>query len=239
MLFDRDGNALDSVFTQAHYTAQTTYWMSLGDYVLYRLTGERQVSVSAASWTGLLDRQQMVWEPRILEALALRPEQLSTISAQPRYLTDTQSRWPTLAGIPWLPAIGDGAAANIGAGCMTPNRVALSVGTSAALRMVVPGAPDSVPDGLFAYRVDATRSLIGGALSNAGNLYAWFQRELRLPGGAEQEAAIAAMAPGSHGLTLLPFLAGERAPGWNPNAQAVLIGMTLNTNAEQLIRAGL
>src|SRR5258708_3849317 len=35
--------------------AQTAFWMSLGDYVQYRLTDERHISVSAASWTGLLD----------------------------------------------------------------------------------------------------------------------------------------------------------------------------------------
>jgi gluconokinase len=219
--------------------ARTAFWMSLGDYIQYRLSGERKISISAASWTGLLDRQAMDWDLRVLEALSLRREQLSGISAQSFILNGSTSRWPALERVPWLPAVSDGAAANVGAGCTTPNRVALSVGTSAALRVIVSGAPESVPDGLFAYRVDTGRSLIGGALSNAGNLYAWFQRELKPSSGAVQEVSIAAMQPDSHGLTILPFFAGERAPGWNPDAQAILLGLTLNTTADQLLRAAL
>src|SRR5882724_9432098 len=65
------------------------------------------------------------------------------------------------------------------------------------------------------------------------------QRTLKVAEPETLEQAIAQMEPDSHGLTLLPFLAGERAPGWNPIAEAVIMGMTLDTAPEQLVRAGL
>ncbi len=221
--------------------SRTAYWLSFGEYLLYRLFGERRVSLSTASWTGLLNRFTLDWDDQTLAALPIQRGQLSTPSQEAfRGLHgEWADRWPALRDVWWAPPIGDGVASNIGAGCNTPKAIALSVGTSAALRVVVPGTPDTVPQGLFAYHVDASRSLIGGALSNAGNLYAWMLNTLQLGDQHVLQQTIATMDPDSHGLTILPFLAGERAPGWNDAARSVFMGMTLNTAPEHLVRAGL
>jgi len=218
---------------------RTAYWLSIGDYFLYRLFGERRVSYSTASWTGLFNRHQLDWDEATLAVLPIRREQLSTPSQEPfqGLQSEWAERWPALKDALWLPSIGDGVASNIGAGCTTSQHVALSVGTSGAVRLVVNGSPKRVPEGLFAYRVDAHRTLVGGALSNAGNLYAWMQRVLQTTPNIQD--AIAQMEPDSHGLTILPFLAGERAPGWNDQAKAVFMGMTFDTAPEHLVRAGL
>jgi gluconokinase len=223
---------------------QTAYWMSFGEFFLYCLFGERCVSLSTASWSGLFNRHRLDWDSDVLNALPIRRAQLSHPLDDPsitfRGLSGTWAeRWPTLKETSWTPSVGDGVASNIGAGCTTPDRVALSVGTSGALRVIVPGTPAQTPDGLFVYRVDSKRSLVGGPLSNAGNLYGWMQRVLNVDGSPELQTAIANMEPDSHGLTILPFLAGERAPGWNDAARAVFMGMTFDTAPEHLIRAGL
>ncbi len=213
------------------------HWLSFGEYLFYRLFGQRRISVSVASWSGLLDRHRLTWDAPTLEQLPLEPGQLSTISNEPLQglAAPWAARWPALRDALWSPAIGDGVAANLGAGCSRPERVALSLGTSGAMRVVVPGTPAQTPAGLFVYRIDDSRSLVGGALSNAGNLYAWLQRVL-----ARVDAdVLAVMAPDSHGLTVLPFLAGERAPGWRDEARAVFSGMTFDTAQEHLLRAAL
>lgn len=219
--------------------AQTKFWLSLGEYVLYRIFGERRISLSNASWSGLLNRHRLAWDDETLKLLPIGISQLSTISgdAFQGLSGEWASRWPALKNALWFPSIGDGVASNIGAGCSTPNRVAISVGTSGAMRVVVQGTPTETPDGLFVYRVDPHRSLVGGALSNAGNLYAWLTGILKTDNHLQE--AIARIAPDSHGLTILPFLAGERAPGWNDRAQAVFLGMTFDTQPEHLIRAAL
>lgn len=220
---------------------RTAYWLSIGEYVLYRLFGERRVSLSTASWSGLLNRHALDWDDNVLATLPIRREQLSRPSSEPfqGLSGEWAERWSALRDALWLPSVGDGVASNIGAGCTTPQHVALSVGTSGALRVIVPGTPKQVPDGLFAYRVDADRSLIGGPLSNAGNLYAWMQRVLNVNDQPTISAKVEQLEPDGHGLTILPFLAGERAPGWNDAARAVFMGMTFDTGPEHLIRAAL
>lgn len=213
------------------------YWLSLGEYLLFRLFGRRRISHSVASWSGLLDRHRLTWDEPTLRRLPLAPAQLSTLSDEPlQGLTAPwATRWPALKAAQWSPAVGDGAAANIGAGCAQPQHVALSLGTSGAMRVVLPGTPPQTPPGLFVYRIDQARSLVGGALSNAGNLYAWLRRVLA----DIDEHALAALPPDSHGLTVLPFLAGERAPGWRDEARAVFAGMRFNTTSADLVRAAL
>src|SRR4029078_7047101 len=125
--------------------------------------------------------------------------------------------------------------------CWGPDRVALNVGTSAALRVVLPAAAASstpTPWGLWRYRLDAGRALVGGATSEGGNVSAWCRRTLALPASdAALERAIAALAPDGHGLTALPSLAGERSPGWRPEARAAVAGLTLATGAPEITRA--
>ncbi|MBZ0292730.1 MAG: gluconokinase [Anaerolineae bacterium] len=214
-------------------------WVTFGDYLLHHLFGTWRTSISAASWTGLLNRHQLSWDEETLSDLPIRQKQLSPISNEPLQGLNDQwaQRWPALADALWFPAVGDGIASNIGAGCATPQHVAISVGTSGAMRVVVQGTPEQTPEGLFVYRLDDQRSLVGGALSNAGNLYAWLMKILKDDDTSQEK--VAAIEPDSHGLMVLPFLAGERAPGWNDRAQAVFMGMTFDTEREHLVRAAL
>jgi gluconokinase len=134
-----------------------------------------------------------------------------------------------LAGVPWFPALGDGAAANLGSGCTHPGRLALTLGTTGALRMMAPTV-EHVPPGLWCYRVDRRQQLLGGATSEGGNVYAWAAGALRLAGVADVEAALAA---------ILPFFAGERSPDWGNHSTATIHGLTLATTPLAILRAGL
>jgi gluconokinase len=87
--------------------------------------------------------------------------------------------------------------------------------------------------------VDRKRFVLGGALSNGGEVFAWMRRTLMLPDDDTLEADIAAMPPGAHGLTVLPFFAGERSPYWRADLRGVLFGMGLATRPEEILRAAL
>jgi gluconokinase len=140
--------------------------------------------------------------------------------------------------VPWFSAVGDGAASSVGSDCFDVHRVALNVGTSAALRIVTSG-PVTPPRGLWRYRVDHRRAVLGGATSEGGNVYAWCREVLRLPDDAAVERALAARGPDSHGLTALPFLAGERAPGWRGDRRGAIAGLSLDTTALDVVHAAL
>lgn len=219
--------------------ARAVTWCGFAEYLMLRLTGRLQVSVSMASGTGLLEQRVGVWDAGMLAVCDIGPGSLPPIDSTPvvGLAPEFAARWPELARVPWLPGAGDGACSNLGLDCASPERIALNVGTSAALRLVTE-APGEVPWGLWHYRVDTRRHLLGGATSEGGNVLAWARRVLALPGdeGALEEA-LAAVPPDGHGLTALPFLAGERSPGWRGDARAAVTGLGLSTTAPEVLRA--
>lgn len=218
-------------------------WLSFGEYLYLQLFGDAVCSISMASGTGLLNQHTKTWDRPVLDLLHLAPEQLSPLGDldQPAHgLRDTYAaRWPALAEIPWLPAIGDGAASNIGAGCVTPSRIALMVGTSGAMRVIWPGDDVVVPPGIWCYRADGRRFVLGGALSNGGILISWLTDSFRIASLSAAETELASATPDGHGLTLLPFLAGERSPGWASHARAAVVGLSLHSRPLDVLQAGL
>jgi gluconokinase len=250
---DRTGCLLHSSYLPARFrwVAQqrpawlhdVQHWLSIGDYVLWRLTGERCTSYSVASWTGLLNRRILQWDDEWLEQLGVASERLPPlVEAAPLdhgLLPVWRERWPALAQARWIPAIGDGAAANVGSGAVTADRVALTVGTTGAMRVIMPAAAPHVPDGLWLYRLTAQEGLLGGATTEGGNLLTWLRTTLRLPALDEIEQALVAAPPAMHRLNMLPFIAGERAPGWNDAARAALVGFTQSTTPLDIYQAAL
>ena len=203
------------------------------------------MSVSMASGTGLLDIHAVHWDQPLINLLGLSLSQVPRLvdfEDQSALSAGFAARWPALAGVPWLPALGDGACANVGSGAIGPDRLALTLGTSGALRVVLPAPAGSkwpVPFGLWAYRLDRDHAVLGGALSNGGNFRRWL---VELTGGSYEAVtpeAIAGTSADSHGLTILPFVAGERSPGWHADASGVMAGLTLATTPAEVLRAGM
>lgn len=222
--------------------AQTRALWTLGAYLAAEYTGTACVTHSEAAWTGLLDRVALTWDRVWLADLGWNDAALPALhdveTALPPLVAAYAARWPVLAQVPWYGAIGDGAAANLGSGCVGADVMALTVGTTGALRIAVPGTP-LPPTGLWSYRVDRQLALVGGATSEGGNVYQWLRDTLRFDGDdAALAAAVAALAPDAHGLTMLPLFAGERSPGWAGDARATIHGLHLGTTAVDLVRAG-
>jgi gluconokinase len=215
-------------------------WAGIGELLGLRLFGELRTSPSMASGTGLMDLRRCAWDAALLDAAGIGPDALPPIGDAPfrGLLPEFVWRWPELAAIPWYPALGDGACASLGMGA-TGRRVGLTVGTSAALRVLREDAAPVVPDGLWCYRLDARRTVAGRALSNGGSVFAWLHRTLRLPLPAELEARLAEMAPASHGLRVVPRLLAERPPRPSGPETAVMAGMTAATGPVEMARAWL
>ncbi|HJZ47671.1 MAG TPA: FGGY family carbohydrate kinase, partial [Roseiflexaceae bacterium] len=184
--------------TQPDIWRAAARWITLGEYLELRLFGRCRAGSSAASWSGLLDRRRIEWDAPLLDFLGVAPDQLSPLADASEPLSGLAAgfatRWPALRDVPWFPAIGDGAAANIGSGCTGPDRLALTVGTTGALR-VIQSEVAEVPAGLWCYRVDRRRALLGGATSEGGNVYGWMQETLRLDEPSATERALAELPP--------------------------------------------
>jgi gluconokinase len=232
--------------TQPQVWRAAARWLMLGEYLELRLLGRCRMSYSAAAWGGLLDRRRLCLDAPLLDLLGVAPGQLSPLADSDDPLTglagEYAARWPALRAVPWFAAVGDGAAANVGSGCTSHDRMALTVGTTGAVRVVHDETVDpvaAVPPGLWCYRVDRRHALLGGATSEGGNVYAWVRSICNLGAAADVEAALSACPPDGHGLTVLPFVAGERSPGWAGNVRATIDGLSLATTPIAILRAAL
>lgn len=81
-----------------------------------------------------------------------------------------------------------------------------------------------------------TLALAAGT-STAGSLVGWLQT---ITGGAPFDTLIAeaeTVSPGSEGLAVLPYFAGERTPVFDPDARGVFAGLTLRHGRGHLFRA--
>jgi gluconokinase len=226
--------------TQPDVFDRVQTWISPGEFVQRRLLGDAPASVSMASGTGLMAQATCEWDAELAAELGVEGK-LPAIGDEPGegLAPEWAERWPKLAGLPWFPAVGDGATSNLGAGCDTAERAALMVGTSGALRVLERAPAPEPPEQLWCYRLDAERPVLGGSLSDGGSVYAWLGKMLQLPEPEAAEQELAAMAPDSHGLTFLPLLAGERGPGWSDRAGATIDGLTRATTPIHVLRAGL
>ncbi len=224
-----------------------TQWLDAGTYLYRRWFGEAPggnllpCSYSVASWSGLLNRQTLDWDDQWLAALDVAKTALPPLADYDAVRSglrgDYAARWAALKDVPFFLAVGDGAAANVGSNCVERGQMALSLGTTAALRVVSSEKLPPVPRGLWSYRVSAGLHLIGGATSEGGSIFEWARRTLALPDDAEQQ--LLARAPDAHGLTFLPLLAGERSPGWQANATGIVDGLRLSTTPLDILQAAL
>ncbi len=224
---------------------KTDKWVSFCDYVALKMFGNLETSVSMASGTGVFDIRKNIWDKELLEYLKIDEESLPKIVKNDRETfrlnKKYSERWKRLRDTKWFLAIGDGAGNNIGANCVSQEKAALMIGTSGAMRVAFEGdVPKRIPHGLWCYRIDRTRLIVGGALSDGGGLYGWLKKNFRLKKNDDKtEAKIAKRKPDQHGMTFLPFLAGERSTGYNDFASGAIIGLKHAHNKNDIVQAAL
>jgi len=101
-------------------------WVSPAEWIFEQIFGVRACSHSMASGTGLYDFARRDWDEELLEVCGLTRPQLNPLRDE----VDGGD------GLTVYPAVGDGAASNLGSGASTRGFVAINVGTSAAVRAI-------------------------------------------------------------------------------------------------------
>jgi gluconokinase len=227
----------------AEITPAPATYLGLAEHVTGALLGDPSASPSMASGTGLLDLAAVDWHPDALALAGVDKGALPGLSGHGwtgRLGPGGARRWPALAEAVWHPATGDGAASNVGAGCVTPTRAAINVGTSAAIRAVhLPEEAGPLHRDLWRYLVDDRRLVTGAAYSGAGNLYAWLRRVLVLPDEARVEAGLATVPSGANGVVVMPYHAGSRPPLDLAAGSGAIAGISLATTPVEILAATL
>ena len=243
-------DAVGSVLV-ASFTASKVRWMAENekknadrvhsialphDWLSWQLQGGKDFSKlftdrSDASGTGYFDPKSSTYRRDIVAKALLsdRDVYLPTIIAPSTF------GGITTTGIPIAPGAGDNAGAALGVQA-EPGDVVISLGTSGtAFAVSTTSTHDS--SGAVAGFADASgRFLPLVCTLNAARI---FDAATTILGKSHDEVGALALSstPGAHGLTLLPYLEGERTPN-RPNATGVFSGMNIaNSNPADIARA--
>ncbi len=234
--------------------ARAARFIGIKEYVFFRLFGQYLVDHSIASATGLFNLERRDWDDEALAVAGVRRDQLSTLVPTTHHLAGLD---PQLAqdlglatGTRFVVGANDGVLSNLGVDAIHPGEVAVTIGTSGAMRAVV-DQPLTDPSGrTFCYALTDRHWVVGGPVSNGGIVFRWVRDEFAA---SECETAkrlgldpyevltrIAERVPaGAEGLLFHPFLAGERAPSWNANLRGSFFGLAMHHRKEHMIRAAL
>ncbi|GAE91887.1 gluconokinase [Gracilibacillus boraciitolerans JCM 21714] len=221
---------------------QATYFMSLKEYLIYKWTGKRVIDYSMASATGLMNVKSLDWEEEALALAGVERSQLSKIVPPTEIIDGLQSEiidevgWPEQT--PFVIGAADGQLANLGNGAIKPGEVAVTVGTSGAIRQLISGQHVNDNGETFSYAFTKDTSIIGGPTNNGGIALQWLKDMMEYEGTHEQFLQGSEdVEIGSDGLLFVPYVNGERAPVWNQKARGNFYGLSVTHRRPQLVRA--
>lgn len=218
------------------------YFLSIKEYILQKWFDQRVIDYSMAAATGLFNAKTFQWDDEILTLAGIQKDQLSKIVPPTEVLTGIKKDVAENMGIsqemPIVIGSADGQLANLGIGAILPGEVAITAGTSGAIRQFTKGFRISEKQETFSYAFTEDYSIIGGPTNNGGIALQWLKELLNYQGSFDEFTAEAKnVAPGAEGLLFHPYINGERAPLWNQQAKGNFFGMSITHKKEHFVRA--
>jgi len=227
-------------------------FISIKEYVLFQLCQEYVVDYSIAGATGLFNIKTLDWDADALELAGVSPQKLSRLVPTTHVMPPLQPACAAEMGLaretPVVVGASDGCLANLGVGAIAPGTVAITLGTSGAIRTVAPQPQTDPSEILFCYPLTDQHWVIGGAVNNGGIVFQWVRDRLAATEVATAELLqqdayelltdmAATIPPGADGILFHPYLAGERSPLWNADARGSFFGLALHHTKAHLVRA--
>jgi gluconokinase len=217
-------------------------FISIKEYIWYKLFKVYQIDHSIASATGLFDIENLKWNDFSLQLCGINASQLSEVVSTNFLRKDFDSSIPSLLNISsetfFCIGASDGCLANVGSYAVEKGTAALTIGTSGAVRIASPKPIFDFASMSFNYLLDEKTFICGGPVNNGGNVVDWlFEAILNNPKPSEKDfenlfKMIETVPAGSNGLLFLPYLFGERAPVWDEKSSGIFFGIkSFHTNA--------
>jgi len=211
---------------------KTFKFISIKEFIWFKLFGEYEVDYSIASATGMFDIGKLTWNESALTYCGITPQQLSAPVAVNHFRSEGLSNdLKAVDGIPFFIGASDGCMANLGSFAVTPGVAALTIGTSGAIRVANNRPTVNFRAMTFNYILTKDLFISGGPINNGGVVLKWYievflQKKLNSSG--EFDAFLDEMKnikPGADGLIFMPYLLGERAPIWDSEASGAFFGI--------------
>lgn len=215
---------------------RTYKFISIKEYIWYRLFKEFKIDHSIASCTGLFDVENLNWSEEALLMAKISTDRLSVPVSTSYSMKDA-------SGVIFVIGASDGCLANLGSDAIGPGIAALTIGTSGAVRIASKKPIFNEAAMTFSYLLDEHTYICGGPVNNGGITLQWFlkntlaREELFSDDYTSFFEKVTSTAAGSKGLIFLPYLTGERAPIWDSDSCGTFFGLRLHHRQEHLSRA--
>jgi len=226
--------------------SRTEKFISIKEYIWFKLFGVFEIDHSVASCTGLMELDNLCWHPAALNAAGIQEEQLSRLVSTAFYRAFPEAipgMEAVKAGVPVVIGATDGCLANLGTGAIAPGIGALTIGTSGALRVSAECSRFNKEAMTFSYRLDEKIYINGGPVNNGGIALKWQLKNILGTSQLREEdyetafRSVSNLGPGADGLLFLPYLQGERAPVWDARSCGVFFGLNLSHTSDHMTRA--
>jgi glycerol kinase len=213
-------------------------------FLVWRLSGGRAHAsdITNAARTLLFDIGKRAWSDELTDLFGVPQALLPEVKACDGLFAETE---PALFGraIPIHGMAGDQQAALVGHGCTQAGMAKATFGTGCFLVMNMGGEVPRSANRLLATLGYETKSglayALEGSIFSAGATMQWLRDGLGLIKSSAESEAIAAGLAGNGGVYLVPAFAGLGAPQWNAEARGAIVGLTRDSSAGHVVRAGL
>ncbi len=220
-------------------------WVSMQDYIAYRLTGEAVVDLSVGCRTMAVDLRHRCWSQQILDHAEISEELCSTLKRSGELAGRVTDRAAGLTGIKaGTPVYAGGMDYVCGAfacGLTESGQVLSAIGTSEQILMVVDEPANDVKhiDTNFTCvnYVVGDKYYIAGQVISSGVILDWFRNEVSNEDLATLLAEAEKSPLGAKGVLLMPHFRGKYAPGADPLSKGAFIGLTTSHTRGDLVRA--
>jgi glycerol kinase len=213
-------------------------------FLLWQLTAGKSHKTDAtnASRTMLFNIHQQCWDDELLALFSIPKSMLPDVMDCAAEFGVTQSSLFN-GEIPILAMAGDQQAALFGQACFTEGMAKCTYGTGAFLMLNTGNKALKSTNRLLttiAYRLngDVTYA-IEGSIFMAGATIQWLRDQLKIIDKASDSEKIAESTVVEHGVFLVPAFTGLGAPYWDPNARAVISGLSRDSGRNEIISAAL
>ncbi|WP_144529430.1 gluconokinase [Peribacillus simplex] len=229
-------------------------YIGIKEYIFKKLFDQYVVDYSLASSMGMMNLKNLDWDEEALRIAGITRGQLSELVPTTKVFNNCDPDLAKQIGIdpqtPFVIGASDGVLSNLGVNAIRKGEIAVTIGTSGAIRTIIDEPKTDEKGRIFCYALTEKHWVIGGPVNNGGMVLRWIRDEFassevetakRL--GIDAYEVLTKIAervrPGADGLLFHPYLAGERAPLWNPDVRGSFFGLTLSHKKEHMIRAAL
>jgi gluconokinase len=224
-------------------------FISIKEYLWYKLFNAFEIDYSLASATGLFDIVKLQWSQEACQLAGITTDKLSkpvdTNYTQKSLVPDVEKLLGIPGSTPFVIGASDGCCANLGSHVIDGGTAALTIGTSGAVRVTGTEPVYNYPAMTFNYLLNHNTYVSGGAVNNGGIAVDWLLKKFLNIGKPTDDnykelfKAIDTIPAGSQGLLFLPYLYGERAPIWDANSSGAYLNIQPQHSQQHFLRAGL